>query len=42
MEWGADSFFRVNGLEMLVDQNSASWNQLTIWLRQIDAVMRAV
>ena len=24
-----------------MDQNSASWNRLTSWLRQIDAVMRA-
>jgi hypothetical protein len=32
--------FRINGLE-LVDLTSASWNQVTSWLRQIDAVMRA-
>jgi hypothetical protein len=25
----------------LVDQTGASWNRLTSWLRQIDAVMRA-
>jgi hypothetical protein len=25
----------------LVDLTGASWNQVTIWLRQVDAVMRA-
>ena len=32
---GAD--FRINNLEM-VDQNSASWNQLLPWLRWVDTL----
>ena len=30
------------GDEDLVDQNRASWNQLALWLRQIDGLRRAV
>jgi hypothetical protein len=33
--------FRINGLE-LVDQNNASWNRLTSWLRKIEALRIAV
>jgi hypothetical protein len=31
--------FRINDLEM-VDQNSASWNRLTSWLRRVDHLRR--
>ena len=33
--------FTINDLE-LVDQNSASWNPLTSWLRRLDHLRRAV
>jgi hypothetical protein len=29
------------GNERMVDQNSASWNQITVWLRGIDELRRA-
>jgi hypothetical protein len=32
--------FKINDLEM-VDQNSASWNQIAGWLRQLDLVRSA-
>jgi hypothetical protein len=32
--------FEINDLE-LVDQNSASWNPLLSWLRQLEALRRA-
>jgi hypothetical protein len=32
--------FRINDLEM-VDQNSASWNQIAGWLRQLDLIRTA-
>jgi hypothetical protein len=32
--------FRINDLEM-VDQNSASWNRLTGWLRRVEALRAA-
>ena len=33
-------FFEINNLE-LVDQNSASWNRIAVWLRQLDLVRLA-
>jgi hypothetical protein len=32
--------FRINDLEM-VDQNSASWNPVLNWLRQLESLERA-
>lgn len=32
--------FRINSLE-LVDQNSASWNHVANWLRQVDQLQQA-
>ena len=32
---------RLNHERRLVDQNSASWNRVVLWMRQLDGLIRA-